>query len=91
MPEGEELDLDSFQALVEKALPTYAQPVFVRVLRSVTTTATFKLQKNHLREQAFHPDKVDGDPIYVRKPRSAGYEPLDLDFYQQISNESAGY
>ena len=91
LPEGEELDLDSFQALAEKALPSYAQPVFVRVLRSVTTTATFKLQKTDLREQAFHPDRVDGDPIYVRKPRSAGYELLDLDFYRQISTQCAGY
>ncbi len=91
LPEGEELDLNSFQTLVEQSLPSYAQPVFVRILRSVATTATFKLQKSDLREQAFHPDRVDGDPIYVRKPRSAGYEPLDADFYQQIASQRAGY
>ncbi len=91
LPEGEELDLESFEAMVEKALPSYAQPVFVRVLRSVTTTATFKLQKADLREQAFDPDKVAGDTIYVKKPSSSGYELLDPDFYQQIANQSAGY
>jgi citronellyl-CoA synthetase len=91
LPEGEELDLDGFQALVERELPGYAQPVFIRVLRSVTTTVTFKLQKTDLREQAFHPDRVGGDPIYVRKPRSAGYEPLEADFYQTILSGASGF
>jgi citronellyl-CoA synthetase len=91
LPVGEELDLDGFQALVERELPGYAQPVFIRVLRSVTTTMTFKLQKNDLREQAFHPHKVGGDNIYVRKPRSRGYEPLDTGFYQQIVKGASGY
>lgn len=91
LQESEELDLDSFQVLVERALPSYAQPVFVRILRSVTTTATFKLQKADLRDQAFHPEKTDGDLVYVRKPRSSVYELLDPDFYQQISTQSAGY
>lgn len=91
LPEGEELDLDGFQALVERELPGYAQPVFIRVLRSVTTTVTFKLRKNDLREQSFHPDKVGGDPVYVRKPRSAGYEPLEADFNQQVLAGASGY
>ena len=31
---------------------------------------TFKLLKGDLREQAYHPDKVGDDIIYLRKPRS---------------------
>jgi hypothetical protein len=85
------LDLAAFQALVERELPGYAQPVFIRVLRNVTTTTTFKLQKNQLREDAYHPDRVDGDTIYVRKPRSAAYELLDAAFYQQIVAGTSGY
>lgn len=91
LPEGEELDLDGFQALVERELPGYAQPVFIRILRSVTTTMTFKLQKTDLREQAFHLDKVGGDTVYVRKPRSAAYEPLEADFYQAILSGASGF
>ena len=60
-------------------------------LPGVTTTATFKLQKNQLREEAYHPDRVDGDTIYVRKPRSDAYELLDADFYQQIVAGTSGY
>ena len=86
-----ELDINAFQSLVERELPGYAQPVFIRVLTRVTTTATFKLQKNQLREEAYHPDRVDDDTIYVRKPRSEGYELLDADFYQQIVAGKSGY
>ena len=70
-------------------LPGYAQPVFIRVLTRVTTTATFKAAKNQLREE-HHPDRVDDDTIYVRKPQR-GYELLDADFYQQIVAGKSGY
>ena len=88
---GAALDLNAFQTLVERELPGYAQPVFIRVLRNVTTTTTFKLQKIHLREEAYHPDKVNGDTIYVRKPRSASYELLDTAFYQLLMTGTSGY
>ena len=88
---GAALDLNAFQTLVERELPGYAQPVFIRVLRNVTTTTTFKLQKTHLREEAYHPDKVNGDTIYVRKPRSASYELLDTAFYQLLMTGTSGY
>ena len=86
-----ELDIHAFQSMVEKELPAYAQPVFIRILRSVTTTATFKLQKNQLREEAYHLDRVDGDTIYVRKPRSDTYELLEVAFYRQIVAGRSGY
>ena len=88
---GAALDLNAFQTLVERELPDYAQPVFIRVLRNVTTTTTFKLQKNHLREEAYHTDKINGDTIYVRKPRSASYELLDTAFYQLLVAGTSGY
>ena len=86
-----ELDIHAFQSMVEKELPGYAQPVFIRILQSVTTTATFKLQKNQLREEAYHLDRVNGDTIYVRKPRSDTYELLEVAFYRQIVAGRSGY
>lgn len=91
LEEGAELDIAGFQSLVERELPPYAQPVFIRILKSVATTVTFKLLKGDLREQAYHLDRVGEDTLYVRKPRSAGYERLDAEFYQQIVAGSAGY
>ncbi len=86
-----DFDMAAFQALVESELPAYAQPVFIRLLQSAKTTMTFKLLKGELREQAYHPDKVNGDPIYVRQPRSAGYTLLDDAFYEQLMAGTSGY
>ena len=87
----DEFDIDGLTQLVERELPPYAQPVFVRIQRSLAATGTFKLLKGELREQAYHLDNVDDDEIYVRKPRSDGHERLDAAFYQQILDGSAGY
>lgn len=91
LADGEQLDLDSLRDLVEAQLPGYAQPVFIRLLQAVESTVTFKMLKGDLREQAYHPEKTGADLVFVRKPRGAGYEPLDADFYQQIVDGSAGY
>jgi citronellyl-CoA synthetase len=90
--EGDEaFDIESLKQLAERELPGYAQPVFVRIQRSVATTVTFKLLKGDLREQAYHLDRVAGDTIYVRKPRSDNYEVLDSAFYQKLLDATAGY
>ncbi|MEM1112844.1 MAG: long-chain-acyl-CoA synthetase [Pseudomonadota bacterium] len=91
LEEDEDFDMEAFQRLVEEQLPAYAQPVFVRVQRDIATTGTFKLLKGELREQSYHLDKVGDDTIYVRKPRSEGYELLDEDFYRRLLAKSAGY
>ena len=90
LEEGQ-FDIAALTDLVERELPSYAQPVFVRIQRSLATTGTFKLLKGELREQAYHLDKVGDDEIYVRKPRSDGYERLDTAYYPKILDGSAGY
>jgi citronellyl-CoA synthetase len=91
LDEGTEFDVAGFQSLVESSLPPYAQPIFVRILTAAQTTVNFKLLKGELREQYYHLDRVGDDAVYVRKPRSAGYELLDQKFYQKLIDGSAGY
>ncbi|MFT6958713.1 MAG: citronellyl-CoA synthetase [Halieaceae bacterium] len=86
-----DFDIEAFQTLVERDLPVYAQPVFIRLLRNAETTVTFKLLKGDLREHAYHRDQVADDTIYVRKPRSAAYELLDETFYRLLIEGKAGY
>ena len=81
---GSDLDLETFDQLVNDELPVYARPVFLRVQCNMATTGTFKLLKGELREQAYHLDKVGQDEIYARRPRSENYERLDVDFYQGL-------
>jgi len=87
---GQLFDSVSFSHWVNEHLPGYARPVFVRILPRMDTTATFKLVKNELRNQAFHPDKVE-DPLYVLKPGAQAYCPLDEDFYRRLMAGQGGY
>ena len=64
-------------------LPGYARPVFIRVLEDLPATTTHKLQKNDLREQAYHLDEVD-NLLLVMKPGETVYSKLDSDFYDKI-------
>lgn len=44
---GSQFDLDAFLIAVQKALPSYARPVFLRLLPSVDTTGETKMRGKH--------------------------------------------
>lgn len=71
VPSGE-FDPERFWRAVSD-LPAYAQPRFVRVMGSLATTGTFKIQKTALKKEGVDPATVD-DPLYIRT--SGGYELL---------------
>jgi citronellyl-CoA synthetase len=54
------------------------------------TTGTFKMVKGDLRKQGYDLEQV-GDPVYVMKPGSERYEPLDAKFLARIKAGDAGY
>lgn len=84
------LDLEAFSAYVSRELPSYARPVFLRVEPDIDVTGTFKMVKGKLREEGYDLDQVT-DPLYVLKPGSDRYEPLDRDFLDRIKRGEAGY
>ncbi|MEZ5501121.1 MAG: hypothetical protein R3E50_00150 [Halioglobus sp.] len=84
------LDVDSFSTWVNEHLPSYARPVFLRIQRELDTTGTFKLVKGDLRKQGYDLEQVS-DPLYVLKPRSERYEPLDAQFAAILRAGEAGY
>jgi fatty-acyl-CoA synthase len=74
------------KALAETAyanLPSYAAPLFVRVVESLETTSTFKSRKVDLRKQGYSSEVED--PLYVLKGRDEGYVP----FYDEYPGEVA--
>ena len=84
------LDLAAFSAFVADKLPAYARPVFVRVQQEIGVTGTFKMVKGDLREQGYDLAKVS-DPIYVMKPKTDQYQPLDAEFSAVLAQGHAGY
>ena len=77
------INLESLSAHIRENLPSYSRPIFIRLLAELPTTTTHKLQKNDLRDQAFHFDKVS-DHMFVMRPGETTYSKLDSDFYDKI-------
>jgi len=84
------LDLDAFSRHVTRELPYFARPVFLRIQSEMDTTGTFKMVKGDLRKQGYDLEQVS-DPVYVMKPGSERYEPLDAKFLASINAGDAGY
>ncbi len=74
LPEGR-LDGAAFYSFVTSALPSYATPLFARVVSEPDVTGTFKLKKVTLQEEGWDLDRVD-DELYFRDDTAAAYVPL---------------
>ena len=86
----ESLDLEAFSEYVNRELPSYARPIFLRIEPEIAVTGTFKMVKGKLQEEGYDLDRVS-DPLYVMKPDSQRYEPLDREFATVIARGEAGY
>ncbi|XP_046679982.1 long-chain fatty acid transport protein 4 [Homalodisca vitripennis] len=75
------LDLAELAEGMRKSLPVYARPLFVRVLRSVPLTGTFKLKKVDLQNEGYNPSSIQ-DPLYFLQGNS--FVPLTLELHQDI-------
>jgi fatty-acyl-CoA synthase len=67
-------DIKAFGEQMGRDLPSYAQPVFVRVLPAIETTGTFKQRKTDLVADGFDPAKIRGPLFY--KDGAKGYVKL---------------
>ena len=91
--EGRSLSNINLQALTDHItsnLPSYARPIFIRILKELPTTTTHKLQKNELRDNAYHLDNV-ADDLLVMKPDATCYTPLDTDFYDLVMRRAVAF
>lgn len=78
---SERFDLDSFGEHVEKGLPSYARPLFLRIQNELRTTSTFKHQRVDYRGEGYDPSKV-GDPLYALVGER--YLRIDPDLHEKI-------
>jgi citronellyl-CoA synthetase len=85
-----DMDLQQLSDHIINSLPSYSRPIFIRVLTELPTTSTHKLQKNDLRDHAYHLDKVTDD-LLVMKPGTTCYCRLDSDFYDQIVSRTVAF
>jgi fatty-acyl-CoA synthase len=83
LKDGEEFDGKALAKAAYERLPGYAVPLFVRVVKELAHTSTFKSQKVDLRKEGYAGDF--DDPVYVLSGRDEGY----VDFYDDYPQEVA--
>ncbi|XP_028678505.2 long-chain fatty acid transport protein 1a [Erpetoichthys calabaricus] len=76
-----------FFTAVQKLLPPYARPMFLRISPEVDKTGTFKIQKTRLQREEFDP-RHSNDKLYFLDARAGRYKVLNEDLYNAIRNGS---
>lgn len=84
--DGHELDGARLAAHLFDRLPSYAVPLFVRVVDSLETTSTFKSRKVELREEAY---SSDVERLYVLAGRRDGYRPAYDGYLREVADGTA--
>ena len=84
----EPLDLSSLLRVQKANLPPAAVVRFVRVMKDIPKTSTFKHQKNELCKAGFASDLCGEDPIYVLDSSNNCYVPLTPDLRASIASST---
>ncbi|XP_023171133.2 long-chain fatty acid transport protein 1 isoform X2 [Drosophila hydei] len=77
-----EVDVSRLGTILASDMPSYARPQFLRFLRRVDLTGTFKLRKVELQQQGYNPAIIE-DELYYAQP-DGSYAPLTQSIFEQI-------
>lgn len=78
-------DLVKLKTFLDKELPHYARPVFLRLSQESETTSTFKFKKTNLVKAGFDPERIS-EPVYYCNPQTKAYEQINADTFLKINN-----
>jgi len=81
-PEGG-IDLNWFLSAIKNQLPSYAMPIFLRMVKELDITGTFKLKKLALQREGYDPNLIDDKMFFYNKSEGA-YQPLDIQLYNEV-------
>jgi fatty-acyl-CoA synthase len=78
-----DFDIATFRLTVVTRLPSYARPVFLRLVPTLEATGTFKPRKQELVAAGFDPTHI-ADPLYFDDGRAGLYVPIDAALHAEI-------
>jgi fatty-acyl-CoA synthase len=76
-------DLTKFAEYLERQLPQYARPLFLRICDTIESTATFKPKKHDLMRQGYDPNAIS-DLIYFKDSKERTFVRLEETMYDRI-------
>ncbi|OXA54746.1 Long-chain fatty acid transport protein 1 [Folsomia candida] len=80
--ENNNLNLDELSSKIKKTLPSYAIPLFLRIVPSIEITGTHKMKKTELQKEGFG---VKSDKnVYFWSNEEGKYVPFTNDLYEKI-------
>ncbi|XP_065907543.1 long-chain fatty acid transport protein 4-like [Dysidea avara] len=82
----DDIDFVELAKEVQKRLPSYAVPLFVRLVDKLDYTSTSKIMKRQLKEESFNINCIN-DPVFFLEPVNKVYVPLTEDIYKKICDE----
>ena len=84
----EDLDIAGLAKHAQEELPSYAVPIFIRIVPKVSVTATFKHQKVSIRNEGCDVTVIK-DPMFWLNPSTGTYEPFTAHEYHKIVTKQA--
>jgi len=78
-------DLKKLYQELQKSLPVYARPVFLRYVEKLEMTGTFKLKKVDYQKEGFNPNVIK-DKLYYLDSKLGQYSLLDKQAYENINS-----
>lgn len=81
--ENNTIDLDLLLKGLKSNLPSYAIPLFLRVMKTVPLTTTYKLKKIELRTEGFNINQITDD-VYFLDTKVGKFVKLTREFYSEL-------
>ena len=81
-----DINLDNLYQSLSSSLPSYAQPLFLRIKKEIEITGTFKHRKVELVKDGYNPEEIK-EPMYFCDHKAQTYLPLDQELYNKIQNK----
>lgn len=76
-------DMDALRAACSAELPSYAQPLFLRIITEMESTGTMKIKTVGLKQQGVDPSAV-ADPLFFNDAEQGRFVPMDMQVYNRI-------
>lgn len=79
----DKLDIEKLANGLKTNLPGYAIPIFMRIMKEIPLTGTFKLKKTDLQKEGFDVSVIK-DQLYFYDSKLSKYVPLTNELYADI-------